>query len=579
VATATSAASFAPAQRPRLAVASDGTLAAVHEPSRVSVIELPGAAMFAEVGIDPEASASDIAWVGAPPRLLVLSRYAAHSVVHLLDPYGPRTLAEIRLESAMKLYATVGSHALAVGPLGAAVLTASDTHLTPYQFPARALPVAGGAAGGQFVVGLAASIEEWDPHSRIPKRRIKLPRAGALTAVGGSDRVVWWTTQGDPACIEVSPLVNRGQPRSHQLPERPAHISAHPRSDLIVCVGAETGRVYVIDLDGRQGMRVIGPEGIDRAETAGLVVGRVVGVLAAQARHPVRFVSLERRDVDPPPAVAVADGDRQRDTHTEVQARPSTLLEAPAAPPAAAPPVDARFAAWRARVGEVHAKPGPVAVDWAEEHTSWRDALAGWARAVAAGTIERDAPPAPLIDELVARLELAAPLRAALALLYGTHLVGEPGAAPVDVARVVGRHWDEALGRGQLAERGAAVYRDSRVRLAPALLRVLDELEPRTGTLIGTPARIALLGPCVVVSPEAALHLVAETYAPTVGGAILAAHAHADPRELFGEARAFGAVPMLRVVPGALDRIPADQPVVLVTADLASADELGIPKL
>ena len=94
---ATSVSGFAPAERPRVSVAGDGTLAAIHEASRVTVVELPGGAAFAEVGIDPEAGASDVAWVGAPPRLLVLSRYAAHSAVHLLDPYGPRTIAEIRL--------------------------------------------------------------------------------------------------------------------------------------------------------------------------------------------------------------------------------------------------------------------------------------------------------------------------------------------------------------------------------------------------------------------------------------------------------------------------------------------------
>ncbi|HEU4734722.1 MAG TPA: hypothetical protein VFT22_42820, partial [Kofleriaceae bacterium] len=185
---------YAPFEQPRVAVAGDGTLAAIHEISHVTIVEIPSGAAIAEIGADPEALASEVAWVGSPPRLVVLSRYAAHSTAHLLDPYGPRTIAEIRLEAPMRLVAAVGNAALAVGALGAAVLTATETHLMPYQFPARAVPLAAGAAAGQFVVALAGTIEEWDPQSRTPRRRLRLPRTAAITAVGGSERVVWMTT-------------------------------------------------------------------------------------------------------------------------------------------------------------------------------------------------------------------------------------------------------------------------------------------------------------------------------------------------------------------------------------------------
>jgi hypothetical protein len=229
---------FSPVEPPRVAVAGDGTLAAIHESSRVTILELPGGAPLAEVGVDPEALASDVAWVGAPPRLLVLSRYAAHSTVHLVDPFGPVTLAEIRLESPMRLFATVGPSALAVSAIGAAVVTATESHLMPYQFPTRVVPVTAGAAAAHFLVALAGSIEEWDPQSRTPRRRLRLPRAAVITAVGGSERLVWVTTQQEPARIDVIPLINRGQPRAHDLPEPIARVSSHPRSDLVACIGA-----------------------------------------------------------------------------------------------------------------------------------------------------------------------------------------------------------------------------------------------------------------------------------------------------------------------------------------------------
>ncbi len=287
---------FAPAVRPRIAVAADGSLAAIVEPARVTVIEVPSGAVVAEIGVDPDAAACEVAWVSAPPRLIVLSRYAAHSTVHLVDAHGPRTVAEIRLESPMRLYATVGPHALAVGAMGAAVLTAGDGHLMPYQFPARAVPACAGAAAGQFVVALAGAIEEWDPATRMPKRRLKLPRPSIITAVGGSERAMWMTTQQDPTRVDVMPLVNRGQPKFHDLPEPIASVAAHPRSDLIACVGADTGRLYVVDLDGRARLRVIAADGIDRVEAAGLVVGRMVGIVAAQARRQVAVIALDGRD-------------------------------------------------------------------------------------------------------------------------------------------------------------------------------------------------------------------------------------------------------------------------------------------
>jgi hypothetical protein len=594
---------FSPETRSRVAIASDGTLAAIHEPTRIVVVEVPGCAAFAEVGIDPEAVESEIAWVGAPPRMLVLSRYAAHSTVHLLDPYGPRTIAEIRLEAPMKLFAAVGAHALAVGALGAAVLTATETHLTPYQFPARAVPLCAGSAGTQFVVALAGSVEEWDPHSRMPKRRLKLPRPAVITAVGGSDRVLWMTTQQEPSRIDVIPLVNRGQPKFHDLPEPIAHVAAHPRSDLLVCVGATTGRIFVVDLDGRRGPRIITPQGIDHADAAGLVLGRMTGVLAAQAQRPVAITPLDGREESTPATIAA---------HEPEAAIPSTLFgpadaavdhgvnEVPTSVTLSSPPLPAtaitpptpiklhvaapsqaeELTAWRDRM-RASAPRSEHGLPRAETdgEPSWRDEAAVWARAIALGSTDTTPPSVPAIDVLITRFDLTPHLYPALVLLYGAHLAGQPGVAPYDLACAIGHRWDEALGRGQLAERGVATYRDSRVHLAPEVLRAVDELPPRTGTMVGEPGMVALLGPCVIVARDGELGPIAEACLASVGGAILTAHPQADPRELFLEARARGAVPMIRVAPGVLDRIPVEVPAILVATDDATAEQLGVPRL
>lgn len=642
----TEASGYTPEGRPRIAIASDGTLAAIADAGRAVVLELPGGAPFAEIGIDPAAAASEVAWVGAPPRLIVLARYETHSTVHLIDPHGPRTITEIRLEAPMRLFASVGTYALAVGSVGTAVLSATDTHLTPYQFPSRGVPTAAGPAAANFVVALGGSIEEWDPQSRIPKRRLKLAKPAVITALGGSDRVVWMVTQADPSRIDVIPLINRGQPNLHELPEPIAHVAGHPRSDLLACVGAESGKVYVVDLDGRTRTRTLALEPVVRADAVALVHGRISGVLAAQAGKRIALQSLDGRDVDIDTQVTSrpvltarteaesTDGKRstlghEGDPDAPEVTRPSPpplpraatplpeplppspdptppplppsplppigprltpspdsmwtgrgtaapLPVAPEPPPAPPPPPQDRFSPWKERIAEVQAR--NEGLPWLDARPSWRDDVVVWARAMMGTSADRAVPRATQLDALAQRFDLAPELVPALALLYGAHLLGERGAAPADVARVLGRRWDEALGTGRLAQRGIARYAKSRVSLAAPLQRALDELAPGTGVLVGAAGDISLLGPCVVVDAGTPLATLAARHLARVGGAILAAHDEADPIELFVEARARGAVPMLRIDAGEIVELGTD-PAVLVVADDAAADQLGVPRL
>lgn len=316
-------------ERPRLVVAADGSQIAVAEGPGIALFELPGRKRMAEINIDPDAESYDVGWLGS--RLLVLSRFGAHTTVHLLDPSGPRTLSEIQLESPMRLYATVGSYALVGGAQGIAVLSATETHVTPYQFPARAVPTAACAtAAGRFMVAVPGAIEEWDPQSRMPKRRLRLPRPATITALGASDRVVWMTTLQDPSRIDVVPLVNRGQPKAHDLAEPIAFAVGHSKSELVICLGAESGKLYAVDLDGRIRHRVLGIEGLDRVDAAALVAIRAPAtapsVAIAQAGRPLALVPLvpsEQREGEPapPPVVQLPWSDDG--------AKRSTLVEDP----------------------------------------------------------------------------------------------------------------------------------------------------------------------------------------------------------------------------------------------------------
>lgn len=601
----------------RLAVAIDGSVATLYEASRITVLALPDGTAFAEIGVDPEALVSEVAWLGAPPRLLVMSRYAAHSTAHLLDPYGPRTVAEIRLETPVRLFASVGSTALIVGALGPAVLVASESHLTFYPFSSRAAPLAAGVAAHQFVVALPASIEEWDPQSRAPRRRFRLPRAAAITSVGGSERVLWMTTQQEPSRIDVIPLFNRGQPRAHDLPEPIAAIAGHPRSDLVVCIGAETGRLHIIDLDGRARMRTLVPDAFDHVDSVALVVGRTIGVLAAQTGHPAALLPLDHRDAPLEPmgkSAAIATAMVELAGHAS-PSEPDASTDAPdplaifeavvpaplaididtaaasAAPswePAELPPPVSRSAApapaSTTAPSTLHL-PRAASPALRPARRTWRDDIVDWTRAALSGAGDhrvadhgaaaRRVPTAAAFETLITRFELSAALHPALVLLYGAHLCGERGAAPVDVARILDGNWDEALGRGELAASGIAYHAASRVALSPLVLRLLDELPPVSGALVGEPGPIALLGPCIVVAGDEPLAAVAERCLARVGGAILAAHRDADPATLLLEARAHGAVAMLRGVPEAVP----PEPVIFVTDDADLAERAAMPRL
>jgi hypothetical protein len=235
------------------------------------------------------------------------------------------------------------------------------------------------------------------------------------------------------------------------------------------------------------------------------------------------------------------------------------------------------FKSFRERVAHQRARTAePLATVWPDASATWREDLIAWARTVEEGDAE--GLPSTPIDTLALRYDLSSNVIRSLAWLYAQHLRGLDGAAPVDLARLAGGDWSDALGRGELAEKSLATYRDSRVRLAAAVERVLDDRKPRTGTLVGTPGPVSLLGHCAIVS-AGPLTIIAEACVPSIGGAILAAHPDANLVELAIEARGYGAAPMWRVRTEQLDRVPVDLPIILVADDDITADLLGVPRL
>src|SRR3954471_11788553 len=141
-----------------------GALAAIQDASGIVIVELPGGQAIARIDqpappfgaaaargqapvVDGDAAAEavEVGWLGVPPRLLVLSRYADHTVAQLFDPRGLRAVIERVFDARVRLRATVGAHALVVAAAGAAIVTVQADRLAVRALTLTAAPVAAGA--------------------------------------------------------------------------------------------------------------------------------------------------------------------------------------------------------------------------------------------------------------------------------------------------------------------------------------------------------------------------------------------------------------------------------------------------
>lgn len=285
---------FIPVERPRLAVALDGTLAAIAEPARVTLVTLPAAAPFAVVTGDH----LDVAWLGAPPLLLVIARHGTHATARLVDPDGARVAGACRLEAGATLRACVDRFAFVTGPSASTILVAEPARLVAHPLPR--VPAAIGAAGARFVLATDDAIEEWDPAELAIKRRWRPPTGAAPAAVGASPHSLWWTTRATPHRLDVIPLVQNQQPTVHALPEPIADIACHPAYDVLACVGAESRHVHVVTLDRAAAPWLAATASVARADAIAFVGGfEAPRVLVAEIGRPVATVSLAP---PPPPA-------------------------------------------------------------------------------------------------------------------------------------------------------------------------------------------------------------------------------------------------------------------------------------
>ena len=279
---------YVPTESLRVAVSSTGTFAFAHEPTRVTIVDVSGPHPAVTATLELSAGADcDVAWLGE--SVLVIERFAARAMLRSFDATGA-VLAN-RAEAPVRMRATAGDVVLVSAGESLGVI---DRALALQRFPKRIAPVAAGAMANHcFVVATSDGIEEWDPTTQARTRRWEPPRRAAeVTALGATSSSLWLTASDEPRWIDVIPLVARGQPTRHELPEPIARVSGHPSSDLVICRGAESRRAYAVDLDGH--MPVLP---LEVAEAAELVVGAPPRVLFAEPGLPLAMLTIHREAI------------------------------------------------------------------------------------------------------------------------------------------------------------------------------------------------------------------------------------------------------------------------------------------
>lgn len=204
----------------------------------------------------------------------------------IITPRGD--VIEHRLDGPMRLLACVDEVALVAGDRGAALVTRAGVK------PVRSRPAVAGAAPQRFLVVVGDAIAEWDT-AGSPKRTWRVPDAAAIHALGGTASAVWRLTHAAPQRIDVIPLITRGQPRSHELPAPIAQVAAHPATDRLACLEADTGRVHLVDLGGGHAIRTLETEPVTRPEAIALTRTSDWHVVACAAGSPAILVPLTRR--------------------------------------------------------------------------------------------------------------------------------------------------------------------------------------------------------------------------------------------------------------------------------------------
>ncbi len=430
---------------------------------------------------------AELACVNGPPILLVaIVRTPAGDATRVSLFVPPETEAAAQLELGAR------AHIAAAGGGRVALVTDDRKEMTLVRAAGRGLaphPVELGDGSvdfavalerNQLVIGQPRKLEVWDGVAGRPLRRLGLELPPPPRLVGAASGHLWLVRPGTDEIIMYR--LSDGRPFRHYVGAPIDDVVASLASPLIVLV---TRRGLVRLHCFAHSLFAVESPWQSAEPMAQLVCGDDIALLGwpAGASEPwsvaigVATPSAEPIAQDTTSTLATA-GDKLRQMKglqlnmsggSEVTTFVARAANSPPTSPAPAIVVPAPT-------------PTPPTVAFAIDG-SWRDALANVAsRALAGYAVELPDP--DQIAALAEQLELDAPARRALVMLYACHLVGEPAIAIARAAKLLG-DWTDVLGTGRLHALAMLERTRGTVALHAAVTDLLDGAPPRHVRIVG----------------------------------------------------------------------------------------------
>jgi hypothetical protein len=423
-----------------LATSPDGQWAVARQDRVLAVMPGAGGAPLARVELG--SADVDVALVGPPTALVVVSRDPNERGITLYSTPSLEAAARLDLDTDAKLLAVSGPR-IAVGTTDGkhvAIVRSAATALATQKIDiAGPLEFVVGLERNQMLFGFAKKLEVWDAVAGRPLLRAQFQLPPPPRTLGSAAGHLWAMHTGSDEIFLYR--LSDGRPFRHYAGAPITNVICHPASPLLVLVtskGLQRLHSYAHNLTPIEG------------------APKPTGALALHAVGDdiclLGFTGL--------------DGETWRLPLNGAGAQLATTAVAPAASPTDGVPRPAMNAAG----------------------SRWREALVAYGQDVARGG---DAlAPVVAIDtelgELAQRLDLSAPARRALTALYSLHLIGETISIAA-LAKAI-NDWPEALGQGDLGALAMLRRKHGRVGLRSAVADFLDGVLPRTIRLVCTRA-------------------------------------------------------------------------------------------
>lgn len=381
----------------------------------------------------------DIALVGPPTALVLVSRHEKRAAVTLYAPPTFELVARLDLEQPSRLASITGPRLALLSPdakqchivrsAGRALASQKLETSGPIEFVV-------GLERNQVMLGLLKKVEVWDAVSGRPLLRPQFQLPPPPRVLGTAAGHMWAMRQGGDEIFVYR--LSDGRPFRHYAGSQIRDVISHPASPVLVLV-TERGLVRLHCFAHSLLLLDNVPE--DRGALAQLAVGEDITLIG--------YTGGEALPWQLPLSTSAAPAQITSDTATPTAATATSRTEP-------------------------------------SKGKAWREPLVALAQEILKG----DTPDLPTfavdteLGELAHRLGLSIPARRVLVALYALHLVGSP-AMPISRLAALVSDWADALGQGDLAALAMLRRKHGTVALRTAVTDFLDGAPPRNVRLVG----------------------------------------------------------------------------------------------